>query len=126
MFNIILIFLDSRDVVLRSAENDVLTIPDSVWDAEKNWTLAHPDDGQDMVRQIGNDLTPPTQACLTVKVIYNNAWVQSSAGGNAATAQVRAQEVVNEAQNIYNAKYASANRLGTVVTFNLVGGGKFK
>ena len=97
-----------------------------MWDAEKNWTLTHPEEGEDFLRQVGNDLPAPTEACLAIKVIYNNAWIQSSAGGDAATAQVRAQEVVNEAQNIYNAKYASGNRLGIAVTFNLVGGGKFR
>ena len=122
---IVFLSVGSRNVIIRSGEDDVLTIPDDVWDAEKNWTASHPNGGN-IVRQVGNDLTPPTQACFAVKVIYNSAWVQSSAGGDAATAQVRAQEVVNEAQNIYNAKYASANRLGTLITFSLVGGGKFR
>ena len=58
-------------------------------------------------------------------MVYNNGWIQSSAGGDAALALTRAQEVVNEAQKIYNDRYTSANRLGTSITFSLVGGGNY-
>ena len=84
--------------------------------AETDWALPMPR-GQNVVRQ-------GTQACLTLKVIYNNDWIQSSAGGSAALGKQRAIEVVNEAENIYNAKYASSNQLGTAVAFTLVGNGR--
>ena len=119
---IVFLSVGSRNVIIRSGEDDVLTIPDDVWDAEKNWTASHPNGGN-IVRQVGNDLTPPAQACITIKFVYNNAWVQSSANGNAANAAVAARAVVNEAQKIYNDRYVAANRFGTTITFNLVGGG---
>ena len=92
----------------------MVAVPDDVWDAEKNYSNTHPN-----LRQTGN---PPSQACITIKVIYTSGWVQSAGGGNSATAQQRALDVIAEAQNIYNTKYSSSNRLQTAITFNLVGG----
>ena len=67
---------------------------------------------------------PPTTACLNIRVIYNNGWVQSSAGGNAALGLQRARDVVAEAENIFQTKFSSSNQLGTKITINIVGGGK--
>ena len=109
------------DVGIRGASNeedDVLEVPDSVWDAERNESIAHPD----FLRQTGS---PPSSACLDIKLIYNNGWVQSSANGNSANGIQRARDVLAEAENIYNAKFSSSNRLGTAIKFNLVGGGNF-
>ena len=102
-------------------EDDVLEVPGDVWEAEKNYTKSHPDE-HDVLRQAGS--VPPATACVNLKVIYNNDWVQASANGDAALAAQRAADVVTEAGHIYNAKYAAGNQLGTVVTFNLIGGGK--
>ena len=107
------------DVSIRGVSNeedDVLEVPDSVWDAERNESIAHPD----FVRQTGS---PPSSACLDIKLIYNNGWVQSSANGNPTLGMQRAREVFKEAENIYNTKFSSSNRLGTTIKFNLVGGG---
>ena len=93
----------------------MLFLANDARDAEKHWAVPI-SKGTNVVRQ-------GAQACLTLKVIYNNAWVQSSAGGNAALGKQRAIDVLNEAENIYNAKYASSNQLGTAVAFTLVGSG---
>lgn len=70
---------------------------------------------------------PPSSACLTIRIIYNNGWVQSAGGGNTANARQRALDVLAETQNIYATKYETANRLDTQITFKLVGEGiKFK
>ena len=69
--------------------------------------------------------SPPLTACLNIKLIYNQGWVQSSAGGNRALAEQRARAALTEAETAYNYKYSSSNRLGTRITFNLVGGKLF-
>ena len=92
-------------------DDDVLTVPDDVWDAEKNST-----------HTINLRQTLPSTACLSIKVIYNNGWVTSAGGGNLAVAHQMANNVILEAQKIYNTKFAAANRLGTAITFVLVGG----
>ena len=107
------------DVSLRGVSNeedDVLEVPDSVWDSERNESIAHPD----FLRQTGS---PPSNACRDIKVIYTSGWVQSSANGNTATGIQRALDVLAEAENIYNTKFSSSNQLGTAIKFNLVGGG---
>ena len=111
------LLVGSTNIGMRGGDdNDVMTVPDDVWDAEKNYTITHPN-----LRQSGN---PPSQACISVKVIYNSGWVNSAGGGNSATARQRAIDVIAEAQKIYNTKYTQANRLGTGVTFNIIGGKK--
>ena len=94
------------------AVNDVLPVPDDVWDAEKNYTESHPD-----VRQTG---TSPSNACVSIKVVYNDGWVNTAGRGNKALAQKMALDVLKGAQDIYNTKFALSNRLGTQITFNLV------
>ena len=95
-------------------DDDMMIVPDSVWDAEKNYTKNHPS-----LRQSSN---PPAQACISIKVIYNSGWVTSAGGGSVAIASQRALQVIAEAQDIYNTKYSSANRLQTGISFNVVGG----
>ena len=99
-------------------EDDVLEVPDSVWDSERNESIAHPD----FLRQTGS---PPSNACLNIKLIYNNGWVQSAASGNSVAGKHVARAVLDEAEKIYNTKFSSSNRLGTAIKFNLVGGGNF-
>ena len=114
---------DSRDIKYRNNVDDVLNVPDDVWETERNWTLTHPNE-KITVRQVGNDLDPPAEMTMSIKVIYNKAWVQSAGNGNVGLAATRAQVVVNQAQQIYSTKFAEGNRLGTIVRFSLVGGGK--
>ena len=83
-----------------------------MWDAERNYTLTHPE-----ARQVGNDLPPPTTACITIKAIYDSNWVQSSGGDGPAA--VRA--VLDESQNIYRTKYGAGLQLGSSFTFNYEG-----
>ena len=97
-------------------EDDVLEVPDSVWDFERNESILRPH----FIRQAG---IPPSKGCLNIKLIYNNGWVQSSASGNPTLGMQRAREVFKEAEKIYNTKFSTTNRLGTVIKFNLVGGG---
>ena len=91
----------------------MVPVPDSVWEIERYYTKSHPG--------LHHYTAPPSQACMTVKVIYNNGWVQSAGGGNIDTAQQRAVEVIAEAEKHYNTKYSPANRLQTSVKFNIVG-----
>ena len=101
----------------------MLEVPDGVWDIENNAS-------NETLRLSGRNplsairqASPPSAACLNIKLIYNRRWVQSSASGNAALARQRALDVLAEAENIYNKKFSSNNQLGTSIKFNLVGGG---
>ena len=95
-----------------------IDLPDSVWDREKNATRNRGES------RFGRQSNPPSSACLNIRVIYNQGWINSAAGGNSALGLQRAREVVAEAEMIYKTRYAAANRLGTDITFNVVGGGK--
>lgn len=90
----------------------MVPVPDDVWDAEKNYTESHPD-----LRQTG---TPPSNACVSIKVVYNDGWINTAGRGNKALSQQMARDVLKGAQDIYNTKFAPSNRLGTQITFNLV------
>lgn len=98
-----------------------MKVPDSVWNKEANYARTHPV-GTKLGKKFGNDLSPPSTACLSIKIIFNDRWVQSSANGYVTRAVAAARAVLAEAQNIYNSKFAASNRLGTAVTFNLIGG----
>ena len=93
-----------------------MEVPDSVWDAERNQSNANP-----VLRQS----SPPSSGCLNIKLVYNRGWVQSAGGGSTTLAAQRAQQALNEAQNIFNTKFSSSNRLGTNIQFTLVGGGEY-
>ena len=95
-------------------DDDVLPVPDDVWVAEEKSTNTN------HLRQAGS--SPPSTACLSIKVIYNQGWVVSAGGGNQAAALQMANNLILEAQNIYNTKFAASNRLGTAITFVLAGG----
>jgi len=98
--------------------DDLLEPPNDVWDNEQNQSGVAGNDAAKVARQSG----PPSTACMSVKLIFNNGWVQSAGNGNVALAEQRARDVFAEANNIYQNKYSTANRLGTSITFNLVGG----
>ena len=102
------------------AFDDVLEVPNEVWDNERNNSGSSKRGLGKISRQSGN---PPSSACLNIKVIFNSGWVQDAGNGDVNTAKLRAREVLNGAESIYNTKYSSANRLGTSITFNLIGGG---
>lgn len=102
--------------------SDFLEIPDNVWDDERNRNRPSANAGHAMSDA---PRTPPPTACLNIRVIYNNGFIQSSAGGNAAIALQRAKDVVAEAENILNTKFSTPNQLGSRITFNIVGGGKY-
>ena len=101
--------------------DDILEVPNDVWQDEENHFGSN---GADQGQNTRQATSPPSSACLNIKLIFNQGWVQDAGNGDLATAEQKAREVLNEAQNIYQTKYAAANRLQTSVTFNLVGGGK--
>lgn len=111
--------LDSSKFETRGSNdgNDMVEVPDSVWKTERN--------GSNVNLTLRQSTVPPSTACLNIRLVYNRGFVQSSAGGNAAMARKHAFAVLAEAENIYNTKFSSANQLGTRITFNLVGGGKY-
>ena len=118
------------DIILRGLEDDVLEVPDSVWDEEANYTATHPylgsrgivddvitvpdavweeedkytskDSGQKYIRQFGSNLPAPTGTCLSIKVIYDRNWVNQAGGGNAASGLSAANSVIAQVQGIYN------------------------
>ena len=116
--------LGPTNINVRSGGNDVfddvLEVPNGVWDNERNNSESAKRGLEKITRQSGN---PPSSACLNVKLIFNNGWVQSAGNGDFNLAKQRARDVLNEAENIYNTRYPAANRLGTSISFNLVGGG---
>ena len=101
--------------------NDILEVPNDVWQNEENQFGS---DGGDKGKDARQATSPPSSACLNIKLIFNQGWVRDAGNGNLALAEQKARDVLNEAQNIYQTKYAAANRLQTSVSFNLVGGGK--
>ena len=103
----------------------MLEVPSSVDDDEKDWIATHPDEFAGAVvveRQTGDDLAPPSETCVSMKVIYNTAWVNIF--GSQTAAATAAQQVIDETQRIYHDKFDASNRLNSRVTINLVGGGK--
>ena len=110
-----ILFIGPTSIDVRGGEipNDMLDVPDSVWEKEKNGSSSV------NLRQTGSQ---PTQACLKVKVIYNQGWVNSAGGGNVATAHQAAKDVIVKANEMYNTKFAAANRLGTSIALSLVAG----
>ena len=76
--------------------DDLLELPNDVWDNEQNQSGVTGDDAAKVARQSG----PPSTACMSVKLIFNNGWVQSAGNGNVALADQRARDVFAEANNI--------------------------
>ena len=99
-------------------KNNVISKDDAVWDREKNATRNRGES------RFGRQSNPPSSACLNIRVIYNQGWINSAAGGNSALGLQRAREAVAEAEMIYKTRYAPANRLQTDITWNVVGGGR--
>ena len=101
--------------------DDILEVPNDVWQNEGNQSASGGNEKEKAIRQAGS---PPSSACLNIKLIFNQGWVRSAGNGNLAVAEQRARDVLNEAQRHYQTKFSAANQLGTSITFNLVGGGK--
>jgi hypothetical protein len=97
-------------------------LPDSVKDAEKEWEAEHPMPARNVVRQIGDDLDPPANTCLLIKVVYNNGWVNHFS--NQADAAAGAEAAVRKAEHIYQDQFSAANRLNSRISFTISGGGK--
>ena len=72
--------------------------------------------------EIRQSETPPSQACLRMKVIYNNYFVNDAGEGDLATAHQVAKDVIDEAQYIFDNRFTTENRLGTKINFNLIAG----
>ena len=116
---------------MRDIEDDVLEVPDSVWEEEANYTANHPylgsrgidDDvmivpesvleeeanytqtnpgGKFSLRQYGSDLPAPTGTCLSIKVIYDRNWVNQAGGGSTGGGRNAANSVISQAQAIFN------------------------
>ena len=89
-------------------EDDMVAVPDSVWEIERYYTKLHPG--------LHHYTVPLSQACMALKVIYNNGWVQSAGDGNVDTAHQRAVEVIAEAEKHYN-RFTSFQALPMTVQF---------
>ena len=87
---------------MREPEKDVLEVPDSVWEEEANYTATHSDNGKDVLRQFGSNQPAPVGTCLVVKIIYDRNWVRQAGGGNEANGLAAANNVVSQAQAIFN------------------------
>ena len=92
----------------------MLDVPDDVWDKENTQN--------DSIPTTRQTYDPPPRACISIKIIYNDGWVRSAANGYPEEARQAALDVVAEVQHIYNKKYLPENRLGTALTFNIIGG----
>ena len=77
---------------------------------------------RNVVRQVGDNLDPPANTCLLLKVVYNNAWVNDFASQAAAASG--AEDVVRKAERIYQDEFSAANRLNSRISFTISGGGK--
>ena len=98
-------------------------VPNSVWENEKEWEKTHPIQGKRVIRQMGENLDPPAQTVLNIKVVYNSGWV--SHFNSESEAAAGAQAVVLEAQAIYQEKYTPiSNRLNSNISFTVDEGGR--
>ena len=97
-------------------------MPEIVIANEEQWEETHHNTTGDFERQVGDNLDPPANTCLLLKVIYNNGWVNHF--DNQADAAAGAETVVREAERIYQDKFSSSNRLNSHITFTVSGGGK--
>ena len=95
-------------------EDDMVVIPQHVFDVEK--TTTEPDVN---IRQAMNDTGT---ACMSIKIVYNQGWLQSAGNGNIEIAQKRVYEVLAETQKIYGSKFSPRNRLRINVMFQMIEG----
>ena len=95
-------------------EDDMVVIPQQVFDEEENITEPYVN-----IRQAMNDTGTP---CMSIKIVYNKGWLQSAGNGNIERAQQRVYEVLAEAQKIYGSKFSPRNRLRINVTFQMIEG----
>ena len=112
----------NKDYIHRSEEpnfvNDELFLPEGTWEAEKNYTLTHPDDRTNVDdHHIGINLSPPSIACITIQPVYDRNWVQSAGGDGAGLVWA----TIKETEKIFQDKYTASNQLGTSFTFDILG-----
>ena len=98
--------------------DDMVLVPQNVWDVEKSYNTSNSN-----IRQISDHML---DACMSIKVVYNNGWVQSAGRGNRKLALKRIYDVFTETKLIYGDTYSQGNRLGIDFKINIVGGNKFK
>ena len=75
-----------------------------------------------MRNEMRQSATPPSQACIRMKVVYNKDFVNDAGNGNLAAAHQVAKDVVHVAQDIYSNRFSPENRLGTEFFFDLIAG----
>ena len=92
----------------------MVSVPQHVWDIENNYIFQSSN-----LRGIKHQ---SSKACISIKIVYNNDWVQSAGNGNAKIALQRVFDVVKEAQKVYGNAYTQDNQLGVDITINIVGG----
>ena len=95
-------------------EDDMVVIPQHVFDEEENTTEPYVN-----IRQAMNDTGT---ACMSIKIVYNKGWLQSAGNGNIEIAQQRVYEVLAETQKIYGSKFSPRNRLRINVEFLMIEG----
>ena len=98
--------------------DDIVLVPQNVWDVEKSYTTSNL-----KIRRISDHML---DACMSIKVVYNNGWVQSAGRGNRKLALKRIYDVFTETKLIYGDTYSQGNRLGIDFKINIVGGNKIK
>ena len=101
---------------------DAVPVPPNVLDNEIEWETTHPSEGGKDVRQTGN-LDPPANTCLNIKVVYNSRWMRHFNDDQTAAA-AGARAVFEEAERIYQDKFAAENQLNSRITLTMAGGGK--
>ena len=97
----------------------MVSVPHGTWDKE-NTTFY-----QSSFQPSEETINPPPRACLNIKVVYNQRWVEAAGNGDFELALCEAIAVMKEAEKIYNDRfdYLQYNRLGIGLRLNFVSGG---
>ena len=102
------------EVVNYNEPDDMVLVPGSSWDPDNTVSKPRPNGRRGR--------KPPPNGCLTLKVVYNRAWVTSAGRGSLSVARQRLSQVLAEGENIYNQKFLHDNQLGFNVALTLVKG----
>lgn len=119
-----------QELVLRgeAEEDEMVSVPPGTWQKESS---THAAVGNTTLSQRSAEdeaIDPPPRACLTVKVVYNNRWVEAAGKGDKYLALCEANAVMREAEEIFNGRFAyiPCNRLGVAMSFSFFNGGSMK